>query len=418
MGVADSPLRDRVVFVQGAPRSGTTWLVTLLATHPEIAGVEAESHLFEFGVDRLFDNFEGRDPAIRGLNSYFEGRPQLIDLVRDVCDGTLMAMRSHVSRDQATEPEFVVEKTPSQAGAEPLDLVRKRECYPDAHYLHIVRDGEAVIRSLMRAPWLGDRSRENCERIWSQAVEQTRRALSDHPRYIEVSYERLRDDPVAQAAEVFDWLGVESGEPALANVRALSAERFSDRGAVTSRQARADGGGPVSRLRRAASATNAAVRRALPTDPGESALQPGAAVAFAFAVALRERDPEALASLTSDEVSLEFRSPEGDTVAAGDVARERLLEIAAGLFSRRHVSEWWATAGGSASDGWTGFPGRRVYSVLFSALGGDATRTDVSFALFLEGEGEEERITRVTVVSAGPLAGRPIGAPVVETPTG
>src|SRR5829696_8348006 len=104
MGVAGSPLRERVIFVEGAPRSGTTWLVTLLATHPEIAGVQAESHLFDFGTDRLFDNFEHRHPHLHGLWHYLE-REQLVDLVRDFCDGVLLAMRAHVSA--GTEPRFV-----------------------------------------------------------------------------------------------------------------------------------------------------------------------------------------------------------------------------------------------------------------------------------------------------------------------
>ena len=45
MGREGSPLRDRVIFVEGAPRSGTTWLVTLLATHPEIAGARRRDRL-------------------------------------------------------------------------------------------------------------------------------------------------------------------------------------------------------------------------------------------------------------------------------------------------------------------------------------------------------------------------------------
>src|SRR3954452_13428825 len=113
MGVGGSLLRARVIFVEGAPRSGTTWLVTLLATHPEIAGVEAESHLFDFGVDRLFDNLEQRHPKLRGLTSYLD-REELVDLVRDLCDGVLLAMRAHVS--VGPEPPFVVEKTPIAAG--------------------------------------------------------------------------------------------------------------------------------------------------------------------------------------------------------------------------------------------------------------------------------------------------------------
>src|SRR3954463_9723798 len=83
MGRASSPLRDHVIFVEGAPRSGTSWLVTLLATHPDIAGVEAESPLFDFGVDRLFDNHEYRDPLFHGLDSYLD-RDELVDLARDL----------------------------------------------------------------------------------------------------------------------------------------------------------------------------------------------------------------------------------------------------------------------------------------------------------------------------------------------
>src|SRR5205814_3769237 len=97
MGSADSPLRDRVIFVEGAPRSGTTWLVTLLAMHPQIAGVEAESHLFDYGVDRLFDNRENRDPRLHGLRQFVE-REELLDLTRGLCDGIFMAMRAKVSQ--------------------------------------------------------------------------------------------------------------------------------------------------------------------------------------------------------------------------------------------------------------------------------------------------------------------------------
>jgi hypothetical protein len=108
MGAADSPLRDRVIFVQGAPRSGTTWLVMLLATHPQIAGVEAESHLFEYGVEHLFANFEGRDPSMRGLRTYLEG-DRLVDLIRvDACDARLDTAGA-LSQERFSELGAVVE---------------------------------------------------------------------------------------------------------------------------------------------------------------------------------------------------------------------------------------------------------------------------------------------------------------------
>jgi hypothetical protein len=406
MGIADSPLRNRAIFVQGAPRSGTTWLVTLLATHPEVAGVEAESHLFDFGVDRMFDNFEGRDHQIRGLNSYLEHREQLVDLVRELCDGVFLAMRSHVSR--GVEPQFVVEKTPTSFPPATLDLSRKRECYPDAWYLHIVRDGDAVTRSLMRAPWVSDRSFANCNRIWRECVETTRDSLGDLPRYRELTYEELREAPTKVAGDLFMWLGIDADELVLENVRRLSEERFSELGAVpaAATERRRPLLGAVQHPRRVASKVRHALARAsggsLSRTPPQTTED--TQLAFNFVRAMRERDAVALASMTADSLNLAYRSAEGDLSSTGDEARAALLEIATRLFTRRHVGELWSSAGGGPREWWTRAPGQPFWTVFFSALSGDATRVDLAFGL----TPKEGLINDVVIVSAGSLAGRPL----------
>lgn len=70
MPLEQSPLRDRVVFVEGAPRSGTTLLTALLATHPDVAGITAESHLFDRGVGTLLENHEQTAPFKSALIAY------------------------------------------------------------------------------------------------------------------------------------------------------------------------------------------------------------------------------------------------------------------------------------------------------------------------------------------------------------
>ena len=390
MGRADSPLRDSVVFVEGAPRSGTTWLATLLATHTDIAGVEAESHLFDFGVDRLFDNFEGRDPDLHGLQSYLD-REQLVDLARDLCDGVLLAMRAHVSRGPL--PRFVMEKTPIHGGPEGLDLRRKRECYPDAWYLHIVRDREAVTRSLMRAPWMPDRSYEACAAHWDRTVGNARRVLGDAPRYREVAYEDLRADPAETCRKLFDWLGVDGGDRALETVRALSREQFSDLGALSTART---GGSLPRRL--------VAGARAVRDRRRERTRAPGRDLAFTFVRALRERDAGALLALTAPSLELTLRSAGGDLLLRGDEARAGLVRIAEEAFARRYVGEWWASAGGGPGEWWTTAPGHPLWTILFSALGGDATRVDIAIGLTLDGD----LIKRAVVISAGPVSGRPV----------
>ena len=403
MGVANSPLRDRVVFVQGAPRSGTTWLVTLLATHPEIAGVETETHLFEFGVDRLFDNFENRDRHLRGLASYLD-REELVDLVRDLCDGVLLRMRSHVRGGE--DASFVVEKTPTSFHQGALDLRRKLECYPDAYYVHILRDGEAVTRSLMRSTFMRDRSYENCHRVWRESVSFTRDVLGDHPRYREITYEDLRADPGRAVAELYQWLDVDSGETVLQTARAVSKERFSELGVVQPQDEVPRGSSLRRAGRRAKRLAGAAVgrveRRVL--DRAKPQVSENAALTYYFVKALRMRDREAVESLTADGLTLTYRSPVGDLVAQGDEARAALMTIADQLFADSWVSEVWAAAPGGPREWWTRGAGQQFWPLFYSGIKGDAQRADLAFGL----APEDGRIASMVVFSIGSPAGRPI----------
>jgi hypothetical protein len=391
MGREDSPLQGRVIFVEGAPRSGTTLLVTLLATHPEIAGVQAESHLFDFGVDRLFDNIEGRDPVYRGLQLYLD-REELLDLVREFCDGVLTAMRSHVSA--GSTPPFVVEKTPISGRHDAFDLERKRDVYPDAWYIHIVRDREAVIRSLMRAPWMPDRSYAACAAHYDHTVTRARETLGDLPCYRELSYEELSSDPAGCCKELFEWLGVRAGEDVLDTVRILSREQFSDLGAVP----------PAARRSRGLRSRVSKARAKFQHRGSEDRVQPADALAFHLAQALHERDAETLRSLTAPSLELVYRSAGGDLVLRDEEARAALVMLSEDAFARRYVHEGWASPGAGPGEWWTSAPGKPLATIFFSALGGDATRVDFAIALHEEGG----LIRRAVIISAGPLAGRPI----------
>lgn len=390
MGRTDSPLRDRVVFVEGAPRSGTTWLVTLLSLHPEIAGIQNESHLFDYGVDRMFDNWEYRHPTLRGLHEYVD-RDELVDLARDFCDGVLMAMRDHVRRD--TSPAFVVEKTPHAARADGLDLERKRECYPDAWYVHIVRDREAVTRSLMRAPFMADRSEAACGAVWDRSVGAIRRTLSEAQRYREISYEELREDPAAACAQIFEWLGIRADTEVLALMRTVSRERFSDMGAPA----------PADRVTLGRLARGALRRARTRLTPAPEAPPEGSRLAFELVKALRTDDPDALRAITHPALEFVHRSAEGDDLRDGDAARDALLHVAGRTIARRFASAWWAGSGGPG-EFWTSAPGKPFWTLFFSGIGSDATRTDIALALAVE----DDVIRRVVVMAASPLDGRPV----------
>jgi hypothetical protein len=397
MGRASSPLRDHVIFVEGAPRSGTTWLVNLLAMHPEIAGVEAESHLFDFGVGQLFDNYEGRHPLFHGLWAYLE-RDELLDLVRDACDRILMAMRVHVSG--ASVPPFVVEKTPTRADLRGLDLARKRECFPDAWYIHIIRDKDAVTRSLMRATFMPDRSRKAAARVWEQSVQQIRAAFGDLPRYRELSYETLQRNPAGECRALFEWLGLEVTDEVLDTMDVLSRDYYSDlRPAL-----QPVFGSLVAALKRELLTHGQHLLRRVSSRSTSPRIAVENQAATSFVAALRSGDLEGLRAVSNPSLELVFRSAEDDRSLRGDDALRALAKLSAEAFSRSYVRESWTSAGATPSEWWTSAPGMPFWSAFFSGLAGDATRVDIAIGLVVD----NKAVRRVMIVSAGPLSGRPL----------
>jgi hypothetical protein len=128
------------------------------------------------------------------------------------------------------------------------------------------------------------------------------------------------------------------------------------------------------------------------------------AISFELARALRERDGTALETITAASFSLALRSPEGDVLVEGPQARTALLAIAAALFDRSHVGEWWGSSGLGDGAWWTSAPGQPFFAVLLSAVGGDVSRVDLALGVSVR----DGAITRIVAISAGPLAGRPL----------
>ncbi|MGH2952852.1 MAG: sulfotransferase [Solirubrobacterales bacterium] len=381
MSAADGPLRDRVLFVEGAPRSGTSLLTALLAAHPEIAAVGAESHLFDSdrGVGALFDNYDGRPPYRSHLVGYLS-RERLVELARALCDGVLEEMRSRT----APKARFVVEKTPASMVNPELIYTRKLECYPDGWFLHIVRDPGHVARSLTRAPWSPDRSPAASRRWRSGAVAAIRTTYRDHPRYREIGYEQLVADPVGAMDEVFEWLGLASDDDLRERVRLLAGQRYAE--------FHSGAGGPAQPApwpRRARAVASRALARARSILPSGSEK----AVGEAFAGALRGADLATLQQLADERLVVEVRSGDGDLRAEGDEAREALAALTRSLFPQQLFSESWTVG-----------PGRSFATVLLSGLSADGTRVDLAWVLRIA----DGRILRVVLLSAGGLGPRPL----------
>jgi hypothetical protein len=389
MGIEDSQLRDRVVFVEGAPRSGTTLLISLLAVHPEIAAIVGESHLFDRGVRCLFDNHELTGPDQTYLANYLS-REELRNAVRDLCDRVLVTMRDRVKPGA----RLVAEKTPARREGYAEALSRKLECYPDARYLHVVREREGVVRSLARAPWAQGTAADFAEH-WRSAVETARATLDGRAGYLEIPYGDLAADPSRAMAAVFEWLGVDRDGGVLERVDAMSRERLSTHG--PGRAVEPNGDGPTRGLRRGARAAGRGRRivamAARAAAPIRRRRGDRAAVALAqeLIAAVRQGDRRGVAELTEDEFVLELRSGAGDLRVEGDGALESLLRLGSALFGRQFVAESWSVGASDPSA-----------CMLISGIAGDGTRTDICISVLSRGG----RAALVGVISAGDPRGR------------
>lgn len=191
-------MANRMVFVVGAPRSGTTWLQRALSVHPDVLALPSETHLFSWGLSTLRDQAQGGLVTSPSTGSWFMPREDFQRAARAFADA---AFGGYVQR---TRPEAsrVVERSPSHVWH--LGLIA--DVYPDAWVVHIVRDGRDVVRSLVSQTW-GPAEIGPAARVWASAVRAARAAAPHVPRYLEVRYEDLLADP-ARFAEVFAFIGL------------------------------------------------------------------------------------------------------------------------------------------------------------------------------------------------------------------
>jgi len=189
-----------MVFNVGSRRSGTYWLQRIVCAHPAVAEVPSETYVFSHGIAPLMERFHQGDRDSAEVGKVFADRERLIAAVRSLCDT--------VFGEFATQGEtHASERTPWHVYHLPLIA----EVYPDARFVHIVRDGRDVARSIVAQPWGPDNVREAAEE-WRSSVEAGRAAapaLGD--RLVEVHYEDLLADASTEIPRLYAHIGLEGG---------------------------------------------------------------------------------------------------------------------------------------------------------------------------------------------------------------
>jgi hypothetical protein len=179
-------------FVVGCSRSGTTLLRAMLDSHPELA-VPPESHFALARSARSLRRALRREPwfALWEIAAPDVRRLDCADAVR-----ALFAAYAATRR----KPRYA-DKTPHYVSHLPRLAAR----FPEARFVHVVRDGRDVALSLLEVPW-GPDTIEEAALHWRRRVLEGRAAGLPTDRYRELRYEALVADPERELRALAPWL--------------------------------------------------------------------------------------------------------------------------------------------------------------------------------------------------------------------
>jgi len=201
-------LEDRLIFLIGSPRSGTTMLARMLGAHSEVHA-PAEPHLMT-GLAHLgyFAKVDAApyDPIITQVAlqalvpALPNGEQDYLDSLRAHTDDLYAKLLS------ASDNRFLLDKTPAYALV--LDFIAK--LYPHARYVVITRNPLAAWSSQVESFFDDDPdAAERLSPLLDRYVPAIARFLRERPAsLVHVRYEDLVQDPEAHLRRIAEGIGL------------------------------------------------------------------------------------------------------------------------------------------------------------------------------------------------------------------
>lgn len=227
--MAETPMKP-MPFIVGVHRSGTTLLRMMLDSHPELA-IPAETHF----LIRLLDNTgEWSREAFLQLLTQSRNWVDFSAFAEDFC-AEIRAMpefdlRSGLRLFYATHARMhgkpgYGDKTPRYLTV----MTGIQEILPEAHFIHIIRDGRDVALS-SRHLWFGPgNDLEAQAHNWVNRITAARAQAEYLPHYLEIRYEHLVTEPEACLEHISAFLQL-SPDPAMATYPQRATARMQEWG--------------------------------------------------------------------------------------------------------------------------------------------------------------------------------------------
>ena len=235
------------IFIVGCPRSGTTILASILNRHSQIASA-TETHFFNFISKNNYDwkNFNLtifkqllEESRIADFTNLVQAKES--DLVEKFANYNMDQSQSILAIDEFHKKQVFdilmntllekrnktrfCEKTPQH-----LNNVQEiLKLYPQAKFIHLIRDGRDTVNSLLKMPWRPGGLVNNA-RFWIQYIklsqELHKQAGDLSGNLLTIRYEDLLNNPKQILEQICEFIG-EKFEPKMLKESQADIEIFS-----------------------------------------------------------------------------------------------------------------------------------------------------------------------------------------------
>ena len=197
----------QIVFLVGAPRSGTTYLQRLLSSHPNIKTAQ-ESHLFDNHIAiqlQQWDRLANPEISIRtgiGMPCYHTNE-EFIKILRSFSIELLAPFLNELNTN-----DLFLEKTPLHSNY----LQEIKRIFPKAKVIHIMRHPLDMARSYIHAGKTWSKNPKTATQagfVWKNAIqniENTKHLFEGN--YFELKYEELIKDTPNYLKQLFIFLSL------------------------------------------------------------------------------------------------------------------------------------------------------------------------------------------------------------------
>lgn len=195
-----------LVFIIGAPRSGSSWLQRLMGSSSEIAAIDGELTLFSRYIAPFIHAYEQEEKSNRERN-WNQGLPVVMS--RQEVDEYIGQLVSSVySKIDSQNAKVILDKHPHYS--EHIDLI---DYYvPGSKFINIIRDGREVALSWNRVhatEGFGASTFSKACSDWKKFVNAAKQARKlGEDRYLEVYYHDLVNDTYTQLHRIFAFCGL------------------------------------------------------------------------------------------------------------------------------------------------------------------------------------------------------------------